>query len=94
MLGCVILNFNDSETTKKLVNNIKGYKVIDYIIIVDNKSTDTSFLELKRFENEDSKIKVIESPKNGGYGYGNNVGICYCKQIGCSYVLGYVTTNS
>ena len=35
MLGCVILNFNDSETTKKLVNNIKGYKVIDYIIIVD-----------------------------------------------------------
>lgn len=87
MLGCVILNFNDSETTKKLVNNIKSYTVIDYIIIVDNKSTDNSFLELKKIENEDSKIKVIESPKNGGYGYGNNVGICYCKQIGCSYVL-------
>ena len=51
MLGCVILNFNDSETTKKLVNNIKSYTVIDYIIIVDNKSTDTSFLELKNFEN-------------------------------------------
>jgi N-acetylglucosaminyl-diphospho-decaprenol L-rhamnosyltransferase len=88
MLGCVILNYNDAETTTNLVQSIKSYQVMDYIIVVDNNSTDNSFLELKKMEDDNREhIYVIHSPKNGGYGYGNNVGIRYCKKLHCDYVL-------
>lgn len=71
--GCVILNYNDYETTIKLINHISSYSVIKEIIIVDNCSTDHSFEELKKKENE--KIRVVKTDRNGGYGYGNNYGI-------------------
>ena len=41
----VIINYNDYETTKKLLDNIKDYKVIDKIYVVDNHSTDNSYKE-------------------------------------------------
>ena len=46
---------------------------------MDNKSTDFSFEKLKKFQTE--KIRVISSEKNGGYGYGNNIGIKYAKDF-------------
>ena len=41
-IGCVILNYNDSETTIKLLSHISGFDSLDEIIVVDNKSTDDS----------------------------------------------------
>lgn len=83
---CLVLNYNDSETTIKLVKNIYNYTNINYILVVDNNSTDNSFSELKIYSN--SKIKVIKTDKNGGYGYGNNYGIKYAyKILGCNEVL-------
>lgn len=73
--GIVILNYNDSENTSLILEDIKKYKVLDKIIIVDNKSTDDSLEKLKKFENE--KIKIVESKENRGYAAGNNVGIKY-----------------
>ncbi len=78
-IACVILNYNDAETTISLIQLIKKYEVIDYIVVVDNKSTDFSFEKLKKFQTE--KIRVISSEKNGGYGYGNNIGIKYAKEF-------------
>lgn len=69
----IILNYNDFETTKKYLKMIKDYKSLDCIIVVDNNSSDRSYEKLKKFENE--KIVVLRSDKNGGYGYGNNIGI-------------------
>ena len=37
----VILNYNDSDTTIEMINQIKDYSIIDNIIIVDNNSTDS-----------------------------------------------------
>lgn len=74
---CIILNYNDSETTINLLEKIKNFKCIYKIIIVDNKSTDNSFFELKKYESQ--KIEVIVSDKNGGYGYGNNFGVRYAN---------------
>lgn len=73
--GIVILNYNDSENTKLLLNDIKNFKILDAIIIVDNKSTDDSVKVLKQFENQ--KIKIVEAEENKGYAAGNNVGIKY-----------------
>ena len=51
-IGYLIINYNDFKTTEKLINNIKDYKVIDEIVIVDNNSTDDS-------KNKLSKIKLL-----------------------------------
>ena len=84
--GCVILNYNDYETTTKLINTIKDFSALDHIVIVDNNSTNNSYEMLKEYEN--NKIVVLQSGKNGGYGFGNNVGIKYCNEIlGCDYCL-------
>lgn len=67
MVGCVVLNYNDSKTTIELINRIGKMTSIDVIVIVDNNSTDDSFSVLKQYASE--KIHVIQSDKNGGYGY-------------------------
>lgn len=86
MVGCVVLNFNDSKTTIELVNRMKNMKSIDVIVVVDNCSTDDSFSVLKQYTSK--KIQVIQSEKNGGYGYGNNCGIAFLKKnFDCDYIL-------
>lgn len=71
-LGMVIINYNDYETTKRLIDNIKDYKCLDKIVIVDNSSTDDSYAKLKQLKN--NKIDIIKTDKNNGYAYGLNYG--------------------
>ena len=73
--GIVIVNYNDYKTTKRLIDNIKDYKIFDKIVIVDNKSSDNSLKELKKLENK--RIIVIDSGENKGYSYALNVGCKY-----------------
>jgi len=70
--GFVVVNYNDYETTKKIIENIYNYKIIDEIVIVDNCSTDDSYLKLEKLS--DKKITIIESNENKGYASGLNIG--------------------
>lgn len=74
-IGYVIINYNDFKTTEKLINNIKDYKVIDEIVIVDNNSTDDS-------KNKLSKIKGITLIANK-----ENYGFAKAINIGCKYLI-------
>ena len=86
IVSCVILNYNDSATTSTLVKSIENYRLLDKIIVVDNLSTDDSYECLKRLESD--KVIVIQSNRNGGYGYGNNFGVKYAKErFNSDYVL-------
>lgn len=86
VLTCVILNYNDAPTTINLLEKIKDYSIIDYIVVVDNCSTDDSWKELQTYKNE--KIHVIKTEKNGGYGAGNNTGLRYSSEIlGADYSI-------
>lgn len=76
--GIVILNYNDYETTAKLLDRIKNYESINYIAVVDNHSTDDSYQRLCRYSNE--RIHILCSPGNDGYSKGNNIGIRYLIQ--------------
>ena len=76
--GIVILNYNDFETTKWMLEQIKDYKCLNHIIVVDNNSKDNSYEILKKLENK--KIKVIKTDSNKGYAYGNNYGIKYLEE--------------
>lgn len=86
MIGCVVLNYNDADTTLDLLKRIEPMEIIDQIVLVDNKSTDNSLEKLK--DQESNKVHVVCAEKNGGYGSGNNVGIEYLrKNYSCDYII-------
>jgi GT2 family glycosyltransferase len=85
-ISCIILNYNDPETTISLVNSIVNYKILDSIVIVDNCSTDDSVSRLQAVAG--GKVHLISTERNGGYGYGNNQGIRYAYgMLRASHVL-------
>lgn len=76
-VGIIVLNYNDCDRTKKLVNRLNSYSLIKHIVVVDNSSTDDSFENLLEAFRDKEKIKVIRTSKNGGYAQGNNFGFKY-----------------
>lgn len=86
IIDCVVLNYNDADTTIGMINHIKDFQNINHIIVVDNCSTDNSFERLQAMKSE--KVIVLRSEKNGGYGAGNNKGVFYSnKEFGSDYVI-------
>lgn len=75
MIDVLVLNYNDYVTTSQFVNRLKDYSCVSHILIVDNHSTDDSFEKLSELNS--SKIIVVDSGRNCGYGAGNNFGIRY-----------------
>lgn len=74
---CLILNFNDADTTLRLVKKIRNYNTLNYILIIDNCSTDDSYSILCNKLYKEPNVIIKSTSKNGGYGYGNNFGIKY-----------------
>ena len=75
MIGVVIINYKTWEITVECVNSIKvTCKNPYHIYIVDNKSPNNSVKMLRDTYYTDKTITIIESPINGGYGYGLNRG--------------------
>ena len=76
-IAVVILNYNDKKNTIRLAKDLDSYETINKIIVVDNCSPNNDWEELKELNN--NKIDVIKSDKNGGYSYGNNIGLNYLE---------------
>ena len=74
-LSFVIINYNYSDTTMRLIDNIKDYKVLKEIVIVDNNSTDDSVKKLEKVTNK--KITLLVNSENKGYSGGMNLGAKY-----------------
>ena len=74
-LAMVIINYNDYNTTKRLIDNIKNYKTIDKLVVVDNCSTDDSLNRLMNLKL--NNIDIIKTNENKGYAYGLNYGAKY-----------------
>lgn len=74
-----MVNYNDYENVKKMIDQVQSYSLLDQIVIVDNHSTDDSLPKIKKLTNE--KIVVLESDHNGGYGYGLNIGARYLNEL-------------
>lgn len=80
----LILNYNDYETTNKLLKQIMNYELLEHIVVVDNCSSDKSLDNII----SNDQITVLLSDRNGGYGYGNNFGIKYIlSNIPCTKIL-------
>ena len=74
----IILNYNDADTTEKLICLVKDYSALDHIVVVDNRSTDDSFARLKKYSSP--KVDVIQAEANKGYATGNNFGAFYALE--------------
>lgn len=74
----IILNYNDSLTTVKLLNKVKHYVALDHILVVDNCSNDDSYGVMSKHVND--KIHIIRTKKNCGYASGNNYGARYAME--------------
>ena len=76
----IILNYNSKNDTIRYVNEIKDYKSLDTIIVVDNNSSNTNEFEALEIL-KSNKTYVIKSDKNGGYSYGNNFGLKFLENL-------------
>lgn len=92
MLGIVIVNYNTYQETVNCVKSIRSTYEGNYkIFIVDNCSPNNSFNILSNLFCRDNDVEVVQSDKNGGFSYGNNIGFRMAIQCGCELIL---CTNS
>ncbi len=72
-LGIVILNYNTREVLRECLNSLACARGLEFeTIVVDNCSSDGSAEVVRR---EFPQVCLIPSPRNGGYAYGNNLGL-------------------
>jgi N-acetylglucosaminyl-diphospho-decaprenol L-rhamnosyltransferase len=82
MLSIITINYNNASLTVSCVDKtvalVEQSNVPFEVIVVDNRSTDDSFQELgKRVTHPN--VRVVQSGRNGGFGFGNNIGVEYAN---------------
>lgn len=78
-LTILILNYNTQDWLRNVLESINTFppeKLNGEVIVVDNASTDGSPEMVKE---EFPRIKLIQSPDNGGFAKGNNLGLSEAK---------------
>jgi GT2 family glycosyltransferase len=77
-LGIVILNWNTRDLLRTCLQTVlasRGDFTFE-VIVIDNASTDGSAEMVEAaFVGHDPRVRLIRSPHNGGYSYGNNLGL-------------------
>lgn len=72
--------FNAAKTLSVAVTSVINQTYTDWeLIIIDDKSTDDSLRICRKFEDVDSRIKVLSMPKNVGAAAVRNIGIKYAN---------------
>lgn len=72
-LGIVIVNWNTCELLRRCLESVlASQKVLPKVVVVDNASTDGSAEMVRKVF---PAVQVIASPTNGGFSYGNNLGL-------------------
>ena len=73
-LSIVILNYNTRDLLRQCLSSVMGSSGTIYFEtwVVDNASTDDS---IDMIQQEFPNVKLVLSTSNGGYSYGNNLGL-------------------
>ena len=87
-IAIIVLNYNSYSDTMECIGSLQKtipVEKVDYqIIVVDNHSTDNSFDLLQKALPE--SVILLQSSRNAGYAYGNNVGIKYAVEHGAEFI--------
>ncbi len=78
-IGLVIVNYNDSDNTLKLIKSVIKYKSIKMIAVVDNNSYTSEVNKLKEIKSD--KVVIVENDNNYGYAYALNIGSRYINGL-------------
>lgn len=85
-VAVIVLNYCNYQDTLSCINSLLKIDYSNYkIFIVDNDSPNESLDQLNSVI--DYNVEVIESGMNGGFAYGNNVGIQKALEEGFEYIL-------
>ena len=84
LVYAVILNYNGFDDSKECTEFLLNSHHPVNIIIIDNNSTDDSYLKLKY---QFSTLKIIKSETNLGYAGGMNIGIQYALKENADFIL-------
>lgn len=86
-VGIVLVNYNGCEDTIDCLNSLLTSTYDNILtIVVDNLSTDDS-VEILKGKEKELRFTLICSPENNGFSAGNNIGIRFAFDHGCSHVL-------
>ncbi|GJM32577.1 MAG: hypothetical protein DHS20C18_15780 [Saprospiraceae bacterium] len=84
----LIVNYGSYQDTVDYVSNLKTQKGITLsILLVDNHSPGHSFEKLVQEYEGDPAVEVLQSAYNGGYAYGNNVGLRHLEDREIDFLL-------
>lgn len=82
-VAAIIVNYMTPELTIGAVRSCLEEPGVGEVIVVDNASADGSAAAIKSAI-PDGRLRVIESPDNGGFGRANNLGV---RESNCEYVF-------
>lgn len=90
----IILNWNRADDTIECLESCSRLENKNFdlkIVLVDNASSDDSFVRIKnealKILKDKTKFKIIQNSKNLGFAGGNNVGLRFALDNGAEYVL-------
>lgn len=69
----LIVNYKTPDLTAEAVRSVLAEPELHQAIVVDNASGDESVTKLRHAFRGNSKVRIIDSERNGGFGYGNNL---------------------
>ena len=83
-LVCIVLNWNGWPDTIQCLASLANQNYPNLqVVVVDNHSTDDSVAQIQSaFPN----VLLLNSPDNGGFAKGNNIGIRYAMAAGADFV--------
>ena len=73
----VVVNYGTAALTARAVASVAPEPDVAEIVVVDNASGDGSVDHLKR-DITDQRVRIVESPRNVGFGQGVNLGVNAC----------------
>lgn len=81
----VTINYNGLDDTRRLLEAIDSINDKVAMVVVDNDSK----IRPHCLKDEFPKVELVLSEVNGGFGYGNNLGVSYCveKETTAEYVF-------
>ncbi len=86
--GVVVLNFNDYESSIACVRSwLRCDPLPPVIALVDNCSPNESLVRLQEAFADEERVVVLDSGRNGGYSFSNNVGIRFVRERGCRHAV-------
>ncbi len=82
----VLVSYTNPKITLECIRSLERVRTEHetHIVVVDNASPDGAYEELEKLR---SGWTLIQSGKNGGFAFGNNIGIRHALDRGADYVL-------